>query len=143
MLMTNITRLSHVSDLINIIAHYEQLYYMYKQLDPSQKETLNELAIKIDTHSNNYWGDVNLHQIAQTWGNTAGGWGGIGGSAMTTTHTTVIMSYNYGTAFVYYGNTLAYIAELNESNSDLFMRKPPSLSEAKKNQKLYYYNKRK
>ena len=51
--------------------------------------------------------DVEVYLFPQTWGSTALGYGGIGGSAMTSDYTVVVMLYN--DVCVYFGrDQLAY-----------------------------------
>ena len=50
--------------------------------------------------------EVEIYSFPQTWGSTALGFGGIGGSAMTTAMTVVVISY--GVAAVYFAGRHAY-----------------------------------
>lgn len=61
-----------------------------------------------------------LYDFDQTWGSTALGFGGCGGSAMTTARTYVFIpeeptrdEYS-GKAFVYFGGRFAYCTPINE-----------------------------
>lgn len=57
--------------------------------------------------------EVEVYTFPQTWGSTALGFGGIGGSAMTTAYTVVVLRYPQ--ACVYFGGRLAYkIAKPNQ-----------------------------
>lgn len=60
------------------------------------------------------WCEVDLHLISQMWGNTSGGWQGIGGSAMTNAYTTILENKWFNLSFVYYSGKLAYICEMDE-----------------------------
>ena len=51
-------------------------------------------------------GEVEVYHFPQVWGSTALGFGGIGGQAMTTAYTTVIISEDC--AAVYFAGRLAY-----------------------------------
>ncbi|NTF23527.1 hypothetical protein G6L37_34720 [Agrobacterium rubi] len=53
--------------------------------------------------------EIEVYSFPQTWGSTAGGFGGVGGQMMTTLQT-VIVSFE-GTALVYFGSSLAYRIE--------------------------------
>lgn len=66
-----------------------------------------------------YINEVEVYSFPQTWGSTALGFGGIGGQAMTTALTVVVISGVQ--ACVYFGGTFAYrIDEINEAfSSDL------------------------
>lgn len=64
--------------------------------------------------------DVEVYIFLQTWGSTALGFGGVGGSAMTPAYTTVVISEHQHAA-VYFGGRLAYVIQniSNEFWSDL------------------------
>jgi hypothetical protein len=64
------------------------------------------------------WFNVDLHLVNQMWGSTSGGWGGIGGAAMTTIPTLIIENHEYGLACVYYGTRLAYICEIDDKYTE-------------------------
>lgn len=51
--------------------------------------------------------DIEVYCFPQTWGSTALGFGGIGGQAMTTAYTTVVLCCDV--AAVYFGGRLAYV----------------------------------
>lgn len=61
--------------------------------------------------------DVKVFHFPETWGSTALGFGGIGGAAMTTAYTTVVMSGI--DAAVYFDGMLAYVVE---SPNDQFIQ---------------------
>ena len=56
----------------------------------------------------------------QTWGSTALGFGGIGGSAMTTAYTVVLHSNYYHEFLVYFGGTFAYKVNGRSKNFEKF-----------------------
>lgn len=56
-----------------------------------------------------------LYVFPQTWGSTALGFGGIGGQAMTSAYTTVVIDNNSGYVGVFFSSRLAYI--IKEPNS--------------------------
>jgi hypothetical protein len=64
--------------------------------------------------------DVEVYHFLQTWGSTALGFGGVGGSAMTSAYTTVVISEHQHAA-VYFGGRAAYVIRNvnNEFWSDL------------------------
>lgn len=63
-------------------------------------------------------GEVEVYHFPQTWGSTALGFGGVGGQAMTSAYTTVVILDNHYAA-VYFAGRLAYkIDPVNEE----FMR---------------------
>lgn len=47
------------------------------------------------------------------WGNTSGGWGTIGGTAMTNQYTTIIENDMFALAAIYYNGQLAYICQID------------------------------
>lgn len=58
--------------------------------------------------------ELRVYSFPQTWGSTALGFGGIGGAAMTTATTTVILYESCG--LVYFGQRKAYLIErINET----------------------------
>lgn len=72
--------------------------------------------------------------FAQSWASTALGFPGCGGSAITTTYTSVFRDLMKGIAVVYFGDRLAYIIENVEDDSkfleDLGRRCLASVTEA-------------
>lgn len=52
-----------------------------------------------------------LYDFDQTWGSTALGFGGFGGSAMTTERTYVFIPEGREKAFVYFGDQFAYMCD--------------------------------
>lgn len=72
-----------------------------------------------------------LYMFEQTWGSTALGFGGIGGSAMTSATTYVFIPAKLNQAYVYFGGTLAYV--INNPNErfreDLRNRRMASVME--------------
>ena len=59
--------------------------------------------------------DYKIFDFDQTWSSTALGFGGMGGQAITTERTYVIISKSAECAFVYFGWEFAYTAGLNEN----------------------------
>jgi hypothetical protein len=61
--------------------------------------------------------DVEVFMFHQTWGSTTLGYGGVGGSAITTAYTVVISLH--GAACVYFGgDRLAYRLDFNELSAE-------------------------
>ncbi len=125
--------LSDMSDLMRSISEYQYLANTFTQLTSGDaREPLvkfwNEKVIKRDESTwmtqeeYKYWNEINFHVIKQTWGNTSGGWQGIGGSAMTSTYTVIIENGWFGFACIYYNGKLAYICEMDEKYQE-FMAK--------------------
>ncbi|PRY38492.1 hypothetical protein CLV58_109219 [Spirosoma oryzae] len=64
-----------------------------------------------------YQGDINCYHFQQTWGSTALGFGGMGGSAITQAYTTVIVCKQQ--AVVYFGGRKAYrVDQMNQNFAD-------------------------
>ncbi len=122
--MKNAIDLNNCSQLMMCISNYLDLHSYFPQLDPSQRESLNELLDRVlkfskdkkylDFISNEYWKDIDLHMVSQSWGNTSAGGQTIGGAAMTSSYTTIIHNKWFGCIFVYYGTELAYIADCTD-----------------------------
>ena len=55
-----------------------------------------------------------LYDFDQTWGSTALGFPGVGGSAMTTARTYVFIPYKMNVAYVYFGSRFAYECDIND-----------------------------
>lgn len=55
-----------------------------------------------------------LYDFDQTWGSTALGFGGVGGSAMTTERTYVFIPYHVDMAYVFFGSRFAYRCRIND-----------------------------
>jgi hypothetical protein len=117
--------LEDISDITRSISDYQYLPNIFTQLTSGEeREELvkfwNEKVVKRekDTWLNpqeiNFWYEINLHVVKQTWGNTSGGWQGMGGSAMTSTYTVIIENNWYDFACIYYSGKLAYICEMDD-----------------------------
>jgi hypothetical protein len=121
--------MSDMANVMNSISHYEGLSTYFPNLASGEEGEIltrfwNEKIVKREektwlTESEfRYWCDINFHVIKQTWGNTAGGWQGIGGSAMTPAYTLIIENGWYGFACIYYSGKLAYICEMDDKYTD-------------------------
>lgn len=145
--------LSDIADFTKAVSSYQGLINYISQLDPEQNIALKTFYDKILAKSGNskyvdgtayrYWNDINIHMVSQTWGNTSGGWQGIGGSAMTQAYTIIIENRWFDAIFVYYNGELAYIAEAN-SKLDQFRAKSfrnlPGVIESSKKLDVIYQN---
>lgn len=58
--------------------------------------------------------------FAQTWGSTALGHGGVGGTSMTTAYTVVLECYATGEFLVYFGGSFCYAVSRKSKNIDQF-----------------------
>ena len=56
-----------------------------------------------------------LYDFDQTWGSTALGFGGVGGSARITARTYVLIPIDREEAYVYFGDTFAYKCKINDN----------------------------
>lgn len=116
--MTNI-ELKEIGEIVSTIHHYQEIINYFHQLVSDTPEKLKEywetkISPKSGNHLVRYWNDVNLHLVSQMWGNTSGGWQGIGGNAMTTGYTIIIENNWFGLAYIYYEGQLAYVCEMDE-----------------------------
>lgn len=116
--MTNI-ELKEIGEIASTIHHYQEIINYFHQLVSDTPEKLKEywetkISPKSGNHLVRYWNDVNLHLVSQMWGNTSGGWQGIGGNAMTTGYTIIIENNWFGLAYIYYEGQLAYVCEMDE-----------------------------
>lgn len=113
-----------ITEIMISIEHYNTLGGYINQLDSKQYDSLNEYYQKmlkysrdgkfVDNGYMSHWGNINVHIVKHMWGNTSGGWQGIGGSAITESYTVIIDSVDGDAIFVYYGGKLAYIAKNND-----------------------------
>lgn len=125
---TKLASISNLSDITAALAHYDGLCSYTSQLDPAQPgcKTIYERLVKhskdgkyVDHISYDVWSDINLHIVNQMWGSTAGGWGGIGGAAMSNYYTMVIENSTLSIACVYYNGQLAYILDMDKNYNEL------------------------
>ena len=79
-----------------------------------------------------------IYDFDQTWGSTALGFPGFGGSAMTTARTYVLIPHsNDKIAYVYFGGVFAYSCEINyEFENDLAKQDMASVMESGRYGKL-------
>lgn len=124
-----------LADFTKAIADYQIMGSQFPQYGHLNKDNLNTFLEKHkskerywDSPVLNTWHRISVHVTYQTWGSTSCGWGGIGGSAMTTSMNVVIENMYTGLTFVYWGGRLAYAT--NKDNIPDFYN-VPSLSEAK------------
>lgn len=59
--------------------------------------------------------EYQIYDFDQTWGSTALGFGGVGGSAMTTARTYVLIPMDEEIAYVYFGGRFAYKCGINDN----------------------------
>lgn len=123
---TKLASVKNISDITATIAHYDGLCSYISQLDPSQEgcKTIYERLVShskdgkyADHNSYEVWSNVDFHMIDQLWGSTAGGWGGIGGAAMSNYFTIVIENKPLSISCIYYGGKLAYILDMEKNYS--------------------------
>ena len=58
--------------------------------------------------------EFDIYDFDQTWGSTALGFGGVGGSMMTTARTYVLVPEKEEIAYVYFGGRFAYKCGIND-----------------------------
>ncbi len=112
----SINEVSVINDITAAIVHHTNLINYYSSVvktEPNFRE------------SNLYrtWSEVNLHVVDQMWGSTACGWGGMGGSAMTSKHNVILEHPREKILFVYWDGRLAYILD-NKDDYFSFNRMP-------------------
>jgi hypothetical protein len=147
--------ISSISDITASVANYQEILSYIKQLDPKQKDTLDAFyddLLKrhgnlkwIDHTVSATWDSIDLHYVKQMWGSTSAGWGGIGGAAMTETHTLVIENRHNKIIAVYYSGKLAYIAYMDNKLDTLMLhhgyRRLPGITDASRVLNCVYINK--
>jgi hypothetical protein len=127
--MYNKIDIATIGEMSICIDHYNKLPHMFTQLTGSKDAQLlrdfwetkivkRSVSTTMTQEERMRWFNVDLHLVNQMWDNTSGGWGGIGGAAMTTTPTLIIENYEYGLSCVYYGTKLAYICEINDKYTE-------------------------
>jgi hypothetical protein len=79
---------------------------MAKQLISITEQMRNRFCI--------YYTNGEMYDFDQTWASTAMGFGGCGGSAMTTERTYVFIPKESEVAYVFFGDGFAYMAHRNE-----------------------------
>lgn len=70
---------------------------------------INRIVDIFGTYLNHKW---DFDMFEQVWGNTSGGFEGIGGSAMTKQRTYIL--YNDKEIYVFFGGEFAYKTEMND-----------------------------
>ena len=76
--------------------------------------------------------------FTQTWGSTALGHGGVGGSSMTTAYTVVLECYHTQEFLVYFGGTWCYTVSRQSANIDQFVEDCKNHSLVRKRQSVKY-----
>ena len=102
---------------ISTISEMLQTVDTFNDIHACQNYTLikSQYAIDFKKISYNEWLCYNIHIVNQTWGNTSGGWEGIGGSAMTTRFTVIIEHDLSDSAWIFYSGKLAYVCVMDDS----------------------------
>jgi hypothetical protein len=112
-----------VSDITLAVSDYQQRCSYFGQMGnktyPQAAEFFNKLLekYKLKYADHNFykdWCQVDLHVVLQMWGNTSGGWEGIGGAAMSNIYTVVVENPRMGLSCIYYHGKLAYILEIDD-----------------------------
>lgn len=73
-----------------------------------QERFWNAIKDELDENEKKYYPEFEMLMFKQTWGSTALGFGGIGGCAMTSAYTTVVLDNYTGWCGVFFGEVLAY-----------------------------------
>lgn len=74
-----------------------------------QERFWNAIKDKLIPEEKKYYPDFRLYMFPQTWDDTSLGFGGIGGQAITTAYTTVIIESNNNYCGVFFNERLAYV----------------------------------
>lgn len=74
-----------------------------------QERFWNAIKDKLTPEEKKYCPNFELYMFPQTWGDTSLGFSGIGGQAITTAYTTVIIESNSNYYGVFFGERLAYV----------------------------------
>lgn len=113
--------LQDIADFTRSLLEYRNLGSYLPQLDP-KNEKLQAFCTKDGTQPTWHkslilkdWERIDVHIVFQMWGSTSCGWGGMGGSAMTTKANIVIHNKWHGAYYVYWDGKLAYIMKDDES----------------------------
>jgi hypothetical protein len=144
--------LSDMADVMKCISEYERLANSFTQRGSKEDKELmikfwNEKVVKRETKTwitpqeFDYWKDIDFHVVKQEWGNTAGGWGGIGGASMTSQYTVIIENYWFGFVCVYYHGKLAYICEMDSKYQEYMVKgygSLPGIEDCRKNLTVIY-----
>lgn len=111
------------------VTAYKQLAHYFPSINREQTEQIKPYWDKwqknVGTDRTGYsrfhefWSDIELHLVSQTWGSTACGWGGIGGAAITTAYTLVITNKHLNAAFIYWAGKLAYVVDMDKKYQTL------------------------
>lgn len=83
-----------------------------------QERFWNAIKDELSEQEKKYYPEFDMMMFKQTWGSTALGFGGIGGQAMTSAYTTVVMDMHTGWVGVFFGETLAY--KINNPNQKFY-----------------------
>lgn len=83
-----------------------------------QERFWNAIKDELSEEEKKYYPEFEMMMFKQTWGSTALGFGGIGGQAMTSAYTTVVMDMYTGWVGVFFGEKLAY--KINNPNQKFY-----------------------
>ena len=114
-----------IADITKSIAHYQNLVSHFPQLAYPRNTEISERLDKLLEEFKSdkewwkspvleMWNKIEIHISTQVWGSTACGWGGMGGSAMTSQMNVIIYNLYIKHAFVYWRGELAYICPIDE-----------------------------
>jgi len=111
------------AELTSALDRYQRLAMVLPQLTKENpyKDRLAELCKEEPYYKSKLiqnWADIDLHVIQQMWSSTSCGWGGIGGAAMTTSYSIVILNRRNNLAFIYWDGLLAYIIKGTDLKTD-------------------------
>ena len=107
--MRNQFNISSISDMLQSVNTFNDIH-------ACQNYTLieSQYAIGFKKISYNEWLCYNVYIVNQTWGNTSGGWEGIGGSAIIAQYTIILEHNLSNSAWIFYSGKLAYICVMDD-----------------------------
>lgn len=114
--------IQELSNITQAISSYYQMASYFPTIDNEQLGTLTPFVTADGKYKNDIyrgaimqnWNNIDIHIVDQMWGSTSCGWGGMGGSAMTTKFNVVIENKRNNAFFVFWDGKLAYAAEMSE-----------------------------
>ena len=113
-----------ITDLANCVAHaqYEGFSNIEYETRDWEEYRKTQKDIRIPAKRRPTTRDFGVYAMfPQTWGSTALGHGGIGGSSMSTAYTVVLECMDTQEYLVYFGSQLCYTVSRRSKNLDAFV----------------------
>lgn len=114
--MHKIFSLCDLADLTNALDYYisdlpgqlASIAFTEEKKNPDHPLVVLQKEYSLDFYKGDWAQDIEIHHFPQMWGSTSGGWGGIGGAAMSTYYTTLIYQPLYQIIAVFFSGRFAY-----------------------------------